>query len=439
MKRLLIANRGEIALRIVRACQEMGIQTVAAYSLADRELPHLGLADETVCIGRRSYLDANQMLAAATSRGCDAIHPGYGFLSENADFCDRTQAAGLAFVGPTPEQISIMGNKSSARQKMAKSGVPVLPGSQKELASVDEAIEVASDIGWPVMIKASHGGGGRGIGVARDEGELRTLFPELISQAEGLFASGALYLEKYLTDARHIELQVFGDGLGQVRYFGARDCSIQRMHQKLIEEAPPTEIAPASLLALSEICCHALSELKYRNAGTLEFLYQDGEFYFIEMNTRIQVEHPVTEMLTNIDLVKLQLDLIMRPQALPAQQNINSFGHAIECRINAEDDEFRPAPGTIEQLRLPGGPGIRVDSHIFQGYQIAHEYDSLLAKIVAFGASRSEAIARMKRALQELQVRPGPINAALHLRLLNHPEFVAGGCTTRFLEDNIDP
>ena len=437
MRRLLIANRGEIALRILRACQELGIETVAAYSLADRNLRHLVLADQTVCVGRRSYLDIGQMLAAATSRHCDAVHPGYGFLSENADFCQQAEAAGLAFVGPTSAQISMMGNKSSARATMAAHGVPVLPGSLQELGSVEEAIAVADKIGWPVMVKASHGGGGQGIAVAADARQLQALFPELASTAEGLFTSSALYLEKYLTDARHIELQVFGDGLGQVRYLGARDCSIQRRHQKLIEEAPPAGIETQALLALSETCCLALSQLNYRNAGTLEFLYQDGAFYFIEMNTRIQVEHPVTEVITNIDLVKLQLEVVMSPSALPDQDNISSTGHAIECRINAEDRAFRPAPGRIEHLAMPGGPGIRIDSHIYQGYQIGHEYDSLLAKIIAFGTSRAEALARMNRAIRELQISPGPTNRELHLSILEHPAFISGDCTTRFIEDKM--
>jgi len=434
MKRLLIANRGEIALRIVRACKELGVESVAAYTQVDSALPHLELADDTVCIGRRSYMDADQLLAAAISRQCDAIHPGYGFLSENSVFSAKAEASGLEFVGPSSNHIAMMGNKSSARSFMRSHDVPVLPGSLGELASLEEAISVAEEIGFPVMLKASAGGGGRGIAVVHDADQLASTHPGLVAQAEGLFTDGSVYLEKYLEQARHIELQIFGDGQGGILYLGARDCSIQRKHQKVVEEAPPPGIDAKVLKSLAEQCCTALSELKYRNAGTLEFLFEDDAFYFIEMNTRIQVEHPVTEMCTGIDLVKLQIAHALYGHTLPLQSEISERGSAIECRINAEDELFNPAPGIVDVLRWPGGPGIRIDSHLYQGIRIAHEYDSLVAKIIAHGANRLEAIARMHRAVLELQIKPGPTNRKLHLSILEDPRFITGDLSTRFLD-----
>ena len=367
MKKLLIANRGEIALRIVRACRELGIKTVAAHTQIDSTLKHLELADETVCIGKVSYIDATQLLAAAISRGCDAVHPGYGFLSENVDFAAQVEAEDLMFVGPTAEQIGTMGNKAMARQVLRAAGVPVFPGSEGELSDVDELLSVAGEISYPVMIKASHGGGGRDIAIANNDSELRQAHENVVAQAKTLFGNGAVYVEKYLEHARHIEIQVFGDGAGRVIHFGARECSIQRFHQKLLEEAPPVGLSSEQLEDLATRCCLALARLNYRNAGTLEFLYRQGEFFFIEMNTRIQVEHPITECISGIDLVKLQLHVASQGSLNIRQEDIKFSGHAIECRINAEDEQFVPCPGRVTGYRVPGGPGIRIESHLFEG------------------------------------------------------------------------
>jgi acetyl-CoA carboxylase biotin carboxylase subunit len=433
MKKVLIANRGEIALRIVRACQELGIQTVAAFSQADRSLKHLDRADETVCIGKHSYMDIVSLLAAATSRGCDAVHPGYGFLSESAIFSAEVERAGLTFVGPSSAHIALMGDKIQARRFMAENGLPVLLGSESELDDEVAGHLVADRVGYPVMLKASHGGGGRGIAIARNAQELSSVFDSIKNQAQALFGNGAVYIERYLTDARHIEIQVFGDGAGKVIHFGARECSIQRYHQKLVEEAPPPGIPAQEVQHLAEACCHALAKSSYRSAGTLEFLYQDGAFYFIEMNTRIQVEHPITECITGVDLVKLQLSLASESPIPFEQKDIKQFGHAIECRINAEDEHFKPSPGLIAEFDCPGGPGIRMDTHIYSGYRVPHHYDSLLGKLIAVGSDRAEAISRMKRGLSELVIKPLQTNIDLHKKILRDERFVSGSYTTNFI------
>ncbi|MBL6691220.1 MAG: ATP-grasp domain-containing protein [Pseudomonadales bacterium] len=434
MQRLLIANRGEIALRILRACRQAAIEVVAAYSRVDEDLRHLDLSDDTVCIGRESYMDGDQLLAAAISRGCDAIHPGYGFLSENAEFAARAESEGLKFVGPTSEQIRVMGNKSEARQLLVEHGVPVLPGSAGTTDDYNLVREVAVKAGFPVLLKASHGGGGRGICRVGSADELEAAYLETTTQALNYFGNGELYVEKYLSNARHIEIQVAGDGRGQVISLGARDCSVQRRHQKLIEEAPPPGIDDTTLQSLSELCCSALANLQYRNLGTLEFLYQDGCFYFIEMNTRLQVEHPVTEEITGLDLVALQLE-IAGSGSLPITQSAVRFeGHAIECRINAEDADFNPSPGKVTELRWPGGPGVRLDSHLYEGYRIPHHYDSLVGKLICTGNDRGRALSRMRSALDETRVGPVATNISLHREILREPGFLEGGVSTGYLE-----
>ena len=434
MKRVLIANRGEIALRILRACKELGLETVAAYSQVDSLALHLPLADDTVCIGKHSYLDSSQIISAALTRNCDGVHPGYGFLSENSDFAAQVEDAGLCFVGPAAVHIEMMGDKAKARAVMAAKGIPVLPGSDGEVARLDDACDCAERIGFPVMIKASHGGGGRGIQIVDDEASLRSAFEGLKNEVEQLFGNGGVYIEKWLDAPRHIEVQVFGDGNGRVLHFGARECSIQRRHQKLLEETPPPGIPVDKIDELAMSCCAALADLKYSNAGTLEFLFQDGAFYFIEMNTRIQVEHPITESVTGIDLVKLQLSLASTGRLPLVQSDICFSGHAMECRINAEDRSFQPAPGPVNQYRTPGGPGIRLDSHLYSGYVVPHQYDSLLAKIISTGADRSECIARMERALVEFVIGPLSTNIDLQRLILRDARFRSGELDTHFLE-----
>ena len=424
--RVLIANRGEIALRILRSCLSRGCETVAAYTRVDADLLHLRWADRTRCIGSTSYLDPSQMIATALSLGCDAIHPGYGFLSENAAFAALVEGQGLEFIGPSAEQIALMGDKAEARRVMQNLAVPVLPGSEGTLSSVDEARAVAAHVGYPVMLKAVAGGGGLAIARACDEKQLAASFERLSDEALTLFGAPGLYLEKYIDRARHIEIQVVGDGAGTVLHFGARECSLQRRNQKFLEEAPPPGIADRVIAELADTCCRALSSLRYRSAGTVEFLYTGSDFYFMEMNTRLQVEHPVTEMLTGIDLVDMQLSLAAGEPLSIRQQDIRPGGHAIECRINAEDKNFMPSPGKVTSLILPGGHGVRVDSHLYQGYRVPHNYDSLVAKIIVAGPGRPEAIARMRQALGEFELKGIESNRALHLALLNHPDVVAG-------------
>lgn len=432
MKRLLIANRGEIALRLLRACRALGIETVAVYTQVDRDLLHLELADHKVCIGRRSYLDADQIVSAALAWACDAIHPGYGFLAENAAFARQVEASGLTYVGPTADQIALMADKASARRVAEQSGLPVLAGSAV-LATENEAAIAAAGLGYPVMLKAGHGGGGRGMSVLNSESALRDAFARLQAEAVSLFHNDALYLERFLAHPRHIEVQVLGDGQGNVVHFNARDCSIQRRHQKLLEEAPPPGIPEDTIDALARRCCEALGAIRYRSLGTLEFLFERDEFYFIEMNTRIQVEHPVTEAVCGLDLVKLQLQLADSGQLPIRQQQISLRGHALECRINAEDEAFRPAPGRVTGLRLPGGPGIRFDSHLYEGYQVPHHYDSLVGKLIAHGSDRQDAIARMRAALAELATGALSTNQALHQAIMDDQRFQSGRYNTGFL------
>ena len=435
MNRVLVANRGEIALRIIRSCRDLGIESVAAYTQVDHGLPYLEFADDMVCIGHHDYLSERQMLAAALSRGCDGVHPGYGFFAEHAGFAARVESEGLIFVGPSSKHIALMADKAAARQFMADHGVPVMPGSSTAIDTLEEATSTAALLGYPVMLKASHGGGGRGIRLVHSAAGLHEAWAEVRQQAAALFDSEAVYLEKYLEQARHVELQVTGDGLGKVTCQGARDCSVQRRHQKLIEESPPPGLDAAVIDQVAERACAALATISYRSAGTLEFLVSGDDWYFIEMNTRIQVEHPVTEMLTGLDLVALQLQLAAgRYKAVPAAVTV--VGHAIECRINAEDAGYRPSPGLISRFQLPGGPGIRVDTHLSAGCEVSHYYDSLVAKIIAWGVDRDQAIDRMRRALGELRVEGIAVNRKLHLQILDDPRFLAGTHDVTLLRDS---
>ncbi len=439
-EKILIANRGEIALRVICACKDLGIKTVAVYSEADRYSLHTRFADEAICIGpaksSRSYLDIPSVISAAEITNADAVHPGYGFLSENADFAEVCETSGLTFIGPRPEVIRRMGLKQIARASMEEAGVPILPGSKGILKSLDEAQEIATEIGFPVMLKASAGGGGRGMRVVREERELASLLAQAQSEASAAFSCGDMYMEKLVENPRHIEFQVLGDQHGNIEIFGERECSIQRRHQKLIEEAPSIAVSPELRCRISEGLKNALKQIGYTNAGTVEFLMdQGGNLYFIEVNARIQVEHPVTEMITGVDLVKSQirvaagerLDQILR-------ERVTLRGHAIECRVNAEHPEtFTPSPGRITGLNLPGGAGIRVDTAAYQDGVIPPYYDSLVAKLIAWGGDRNEAIARMRRALEMFVVEGIYTSIPLHERILSHPDFVEGKLDTGFL------
>ncbi|RJP77796.1 MAG: acetyl-CoA carboxylase biotin carboxylase subunit [Candidatus Zixiibacteriota bacterium] len=440
-KKILIANRGEIALRVIRACKELGLPTVAVYSTVDRESLHVFFADESVCIGpptaSESYLKPQRLIAAAEVTGADAIHPGYGFLAENSDFAEMCSMHGITFIGPRPETMILMGDKANAKKTMKAVGVPVLPGSEGVVAEVEEARRLAEAIGYPVIIKASAGGGGRGMRIVRSVDALESNFEMARAEAESSFGNGDLYIEKYLENPRHIEVQLLGLPGDQVFAFGERDCSIQRRHQKLIEESPSPVVSPALRKRLMEAAVEGARSVGYQSAGTIEFLLDSssGDFYFMEMNTRIQVEHPVTELVTGHDLVKYQI-LAAAGQDLGLKNgDIRLKGHAIECRINAEDPEknFLPAPGKITELHFPGGPGIRVDSHAFAGYSIPPNYDSLIAKLLSYGSDRSEALARMRRALDEMVVEGVETTIPMHKKILAHPEFIAGRATTGFL------
>jgi acetyl-CoA carboxylase, biotin carboxylase subunit len=440
LDKLIIANRGEIALRILRACRELGIKTVAVHSTADYSLKHVLLADESVCIGppssALSYLNMPAIISAAEVTDAVAIHPGYGFLSESADFAERVEKSGFVFVGPKAETIRKLGDKVSAIRTMKKAGVPCVPGSDGPLgADPEETLRIARDLGYPVMIKSSGGGGGRGMRVAHSEASLLNAVSITQSEARAAFGNDQVYMEKFLERPRHIEFQVLADNHGNVIHLGERDCSMQRRHQKVIEEAPAPGITTRQRRLMGERCVEACRAVGYRSAGTLEFLYQDGEFYFIEMNTRIQVEHPVTELITGIDLVKAQL-LVASGERLPYEQSdVQIRGHAIECRINAEDSKtFMPSPGPIRLWHAPGGPGIRVDSHIYSGYNVPPNYDSLIGKIIAHGDSRETAIARMKNALAEMVVEGIKTNVALHQEIFNHAAFQKGGLDIHYLE-----
>jgi acetyl-CoA carboxylase biotin carboxylase subunit len=439
IRKVLIANRGEIALRVHRACQEMGIQTVAVHSTADNTAMHVRLADESVCIGpppaRESYLNMAAILSAAAITGADAIHPGYGFLSENANFAEMVEAHGLAFIGPSPEHIRMMGDKIAAKDAMRRLGVPLVPGSPGALESLAEARAVAEEIKYPVLIKAAAGGGGRGMKVARGPDEIEEAWRVARTEAKAAFGDDAVYLEKYLDRPRHIELQVLADTHGGVVHFGERDCSLQRRHQKLVEEAGSPVLSAVDREALGAQVTKALRQLGYRNAGTLEFLWQDGQFAFIEMNTRLQVEHPVTEMVCGVDLVKEQVRIAAGEPLGYGQADIRFSGHAIECRITAEDPEtFAPSPGRVDMYHAPGGLGVRVDSALYSGYVVPPHYDSLVAKLVVHGATRAEAIARLRRALAEMVVSGIRTTLPLHQRIVADPEFQAGDYTIHWLE-----
>jgi len=438
-EKVLIANRGEIALRIHRACQEMGVRTVAVHSTADANAMHVRLADESVCIGpppaRDSYLNVPAILSAAAITGADAIHPGYGFLSENAEFAEIVEAHGFVFIGPSPAHIRMMGDKIEAKRTMARLGVPLVPGSDGEIATVEEALAVAKRIGFPVLIKAAAGGGGRGMKVARRPEELAEAWRVARAEAKAAFGNDAVYIEKYLDRPRHIELQVLADQHGSVVHFGERDCSLQRRHQKLVEEAGSPVLDAAARDALGARVTKALAEIGYRNAGTLEFLWQDGQFAFIEMNTRLQVEHPVTEMVCGIDLVREQVRIAAGQKLGYGQDEVRFDGHAIECRITAEDpDTFMPTPGRVLTYHAPGGLGVRVDSALYAGYSIPPHYDSLIAKLVVHGATRAQALARLRRALDEFVIDGIPTTLPLHRRIAADPDFAAGDYTIHWLE-----
>ena len=437
--KVLIANRGEIALRIQRACRELGIPTVAVHSTADATAMHVRLADESVCIGppaaRDSYLNVPAILSAASITGADAIHPGYGFLSENADFVDMVEAHGLTFIGPTAAHIRMMGDKIAAKTAMAGLGVPLVPGSDGEVADMDEAARVAARIGYPVLVKAAAGGGGRGMKVATSAEGLEEAWRVARTEARTAFGNDAVYIEKYLDRPRHIELQVMADSQGHVVHFGERDCSLQRRHQKLLEEAGSPALTAAERDALGETVTAGLAKLGYRNAGTLEFLYQDGQFSFIEMNTRLQVEHPVTEMVSGIDLVREQIRIAAGEPLGYTQRDVRFSGHAIECRITAEDPEtFTPNPGRVTAFHAPGGLGVRVDSALYAGYMVPPFYDSMIAKLIVHAPTRPEAIARLRRALDEFVVVGVKTTLPLHQRIVEAPEFQAGEYTIHWLE-----
>nr|WP_314075813.1 acetyl-CoA carboxylase biotin carboxylase subunit [uncultured Roseococcus sp.] len=439
IKKILIANRGEIALRIHRACQEMGIRTVAVHSTADASAMHVRLADESVCIGpppaRDSYLNVAAILSAATITGAEAIHPGYGFLSENAAFAEMVEAHGLIFIGPTAAHIRMMGDKIAAKDAMRSLGVPLVPGSAGALDSLEEAAEVAERIMYPVLIKAAAGGGGRGMKVAHSADELEEAWRVARTEAKAAFGNDAVYMEKYLDKPRHIELQILADNHGNVVHFGERDCSLQRRHQKLVEEAGSPALNAAEREALGAQVTSGLRKLGYRNAGTLEFLYQDGQFAFIEMNTRLQVEHPVTEMVCGVDLVREQIRIAAGEALGYGQEDVRFSGHAIECRITAEDPvTFAPSPGRVNTFHAPGGLGVRVDSALYSGYSVPPHYDSLVAKLVVHAPNRAQAIARMHRALQEMVVDGIATTLPLHQRIMADPEFQSGEYTIHWLE-----
>ena len=437
--KLLIANRGEIALRIHRACHEMGIKTVAVHSTADADAMHVRLADETVCIGpppaTDSYLNVPNIISAAEIVHADAIHPGYGFLSENAQFAEIVESHGLIWVGPKPEHIRIMGDKVEAKRTAARLGLPLVPGSEGPVDGPEEAREVAAETGYPLIVKAASGGGGRGMKIVRNEAELDSQMQQARSEARSAFGDDTVYIEKYLGDPRHIEFQVFGDGEGAAIHIGERDCSIQRRHQKVIEEAPSPVISAEQRERMGGIVARAMADMGYRGAGTIEFLYENDEFYFIEMNTRLQVEHPVTEMISGIDLVREQIRVAQGQGLSVRQEDIRLHGHAIECRINAEDPQtFAPSPGLVKNFVAPGGMHVRVDSGLYAGYRVPPYYDSMIAKLIVYGRTREGCILRLKRALEEFVVEGMKTTVPLHQRIVRDPEFLAGDYTIKWLE-----
>ena len=442
-KKILIANRGEIALRVLRACREMGIKTVMVYSEADREAKYVRLADEAVCIGpaspRDSYLNMPSLISAAEVTDAEAIHPGYGFLSENADFAERVEKSGFVFIGPRPDSIRTMGDKVHAKRAMIAAGVPVVPGSEGALPDdPKEILRIAREVGYPVMIKAAGGGGGRGMRVVYTEGALLTSVAMTKTEAGAAFNNSEVYLEKFLENPRHIEIQIMADGEGKAVWLGERDCSMQRRHQKIIEEAPAPGIERSLVEHIGERCAEACRQMRYRGAGTFEFLYENGEFFFIEMNTRIQVEHTITEMITGLDLVQWQIKVAAGEKFTLRQRDIRLHGHAIECRINAEDPhKFTPSPGKVTNWHVPGGPGIRIDSHVFTGYTVPPYYDSLIAKLIAFGDDRDHARIRMDIALSEMIVEGVKTNIQLHRELLQDTNYIAGGTSIHYLEHKL--
>jgi len=445
IEKVLVANRGEIAVRIIRACREMGIETVAVYSTADEEALHVQLADEAVCIGsplpKNSYLNIENIISAAILTGCDALHPGFGFLSENAKFADICTNCGIKFIGPDADMIAMMGDKAKAREMMIAAGVPVVPGSEGKIEHVEDASHLAQEMGYPVILKASAGGGGRGMRIVRKASELKEAFNAASSEALSAFGDGSMYLERYIENPRHIEFQILGDHFGNVIHLGERDCSLQRRHQKVMEEAPSPFLNKALREEMGKIAIKAAKSVGYENAGTIEFIVdRKGTFYFIEMNTRIQVEHPITEMVTGVDLIKEQIKIASGMPLSLTQNKVQIKGHAIECRINAENPElgFRPSAGTINELYLPGGRGVRVDSALYEGYRVPPQYDSMLAKIITYGETREEAIAIMKRALGEVSIEGIETNIYFEYQLLNHPDFVEGKFDTGFIETNLE-
>ena len=443
IQKLLIANRGEIALRIHRACHEMGIKTVAVHSTADADAMHVRLADEAVCIGppaaKDSYLNMANIISAAEIVHADAIHPGYGFLSENAQFAEIVESHGLIWVGPKPEHIRIMGDKVEAKRTAARLGLPLVPGSPGPVETFAEAKQVADEIGYPVLIKAASGGGGRGMKVVEREADLESLMQQASSEANAAFGDPTVYMEKYLFDPRHIEFQVFGDGEGKAIHLGERDCSIQRRHQKLLEEAPSPIISAEQRARMGGIVADAMADMGYRGAGTIEFLYENDEFYFIEMNTRLQVEHPVTEMISGMDLVREQIRIAQGDGLSCTQDEIVLHGHAIECRINAEDPQtFAPSPGTVQNYVAPGGMHVRVDSGLYAGYKVPPYYDSMIGKLIVYGTTRERCIMRLKRALEEYVIEGMKTTIPLHQRIIRDEAFLSGDYTIKWLEKWLD-
>ena len=442
--KILIANRGEIALRILRACKDLGVRTVAIHSSADKDLMHVRLADESVCIGppnpTESYLNVPAIISAMEVTNSDAVHPGYGFLSENSDFAEQVERSGFTFIGPSPETIRLMGDKVSAIKVMRDAGVPTVPGSNGPINdSSDINIKLAQEIGYPVIIKAAAGGGGRGMRVVYSESELLPAIQMTQTEAKNFFGNDVVYLEKFLEKPRHIEIQIIGDGSGSAIHLGDRDCSLQRRHQKVLEEAPAPGISSKSREMITKTCIQACKNMKYSGAGTLEFLYQDESFYFIEMNTRVQVEHPVTEMVCSFDIVKEQIKIASGDSLSISQKDVGIKGHAFECRINAESAKtFLPSPGEIKRFHSPGGLGIRVDSHIYSGYEVTPFYDSLIAKLITYGNSREEALTKMKNALDEILIEGINTNIPLHRDLVNDREFQKGCVTIHYLEKKLN-